>query len=96
VAAAARGATADGGKRGAERDTRGTDDALWQRAAAMHAASQARREARWKGTPITPRDSRDRYQPWFAGSGGDDGIWLSVDGAGDPWWAEEGFLDDGR
>ena len=82
--------------RGTERDRRAGDEALWQRAAAMHAASQARREARSKGTPITPRDKRDPYRPWFAGRGGDDGIWLSADGAGDPWFAEGGFLDNRR
>ena len=91
VAAARRGAPD-----GAKQDRRRADDALWERAAAMHAASQARREGRSKGTPITPRDKRDPYRPWFAGSGGDDGIWLSADGAGDPWFAEGGFLDNRR
>jgi hypothetical protein len=96
MAAGARRAVAGAARRGPDRDRRGTDDALWQRAAAMHAASQARRQARGKGTPITPRDKRDPYRPWFAGSGGGDGIWLSADGAGDPWFAEGGFLDNGR
>lgn len=96
AAAAARLAVPDGAKRGPERERRAADDALWQRAAAMHAASQARREARPKGTPVTPRDNRDPYQPWFAGSGAEDDIWLSADGTGDPWFAEGGFLDHGR
>jgi hypothetical protein len=96
VAAAARRAVPGGARRGPERDRRGPDDALWQRAAAMQAASRARRESRPKGTPITPRGKRDPYRPWFAGRGGDDGIWLGADGVGDPWFAEGGFLGDGR
>jgi hypothetical protein len=96
VAAAARRAAPDTARRGPEGDRRGPDDALWQRAAAMQVASQARRETRAKGTPIVPRGKRDPYRPWFAGRGGDDGIWLSVDGAGDPWFAEGGFFGESR
>lgn len=96
VTSAAGRAAPDAARRGPEQDRRGPDDALWQRAAAMHAASQARREARPKGTPVTPRDRREPYRPWFAGSGRDDGIWLGADGAGDPWFAEDGFLGHGR
>ena len=96
MAAAAGRAMPGGARRGPERDRRRADDALWQRAAAMQAASQARRETRPKGTPIMPRGRRDPYRPWFAGRGGDDGIWLGAGGAGDPWFAEGGFLGDGR
>lgn len=96
MAAAARRAVPDGAKRGPERDRRRADDVLWQRAAAMEAASRAARETRAKSTPIRPRDRREPYRPWFASRGGDDGIWLSADGSGDPWFTEGGFLDDGR
>lgn len=100
MAAAARRAVPDGARRGPgpgpERERRAADDALWQRAAAMQAASQARRETRAKGTPVAPRARRDAYRPWFAGSGGDGDIWLGADGPGDPWFAGGGFLDGAR
>jgi hypothetical protein len=84
AARAARGAEA----RGPEKDSRRReDDALWRLAASQHAASEARRQARRGGTPISPGGKRDPYRPWFA-DGTDDETWLGAEETGEPWFTE--------
>ena len=85
-----------GGRPGApEQDAkdRRADDALWARAAALHAAAQARRRARGPGAPSYPSAPsypparREPFRPWFTASGEDE-LWLSAEGTGDPWFAD--------
>lgn len=84
AARAARGAQA----RAPEKDSRRReDDPLWRLAASQHAASEARRQGRRSGTPISPRDRRDSYRPWFA-DGTDDETWLSAEETGQPWFTD--------
>jgi hypothetical protein len=72
---------------------RGADDALWARAAALHAAAQARRRAPGMAAPSYPSApsirpaSREPFRPWFTASGEDE-LWLSAEGTGDPWFAD--------
>jgi hypothetical protein len=72
---------------------RRADDALWARAAALHAAAQARRRARGAGAPsyrsasAYPSARREPFRPWFTASGEDD-LWLNAEGTGDPWFAD--------
>jgi hypothetical protein len=85
-----------GGRPGApEQDAkdRRADDALWARAAALHAAAQARRRARGTGAPSYPSAPsypparREPFRPWFTASGEDE-LWLNAEGTGDPWFAD--------
>jgi len=79
-----------------ERDAqdRRADDALWARAAAQHAAAQARRRARGSAAPSRPSAPfyplarREPFRPWFTASGEDE-LWLNAEGTGDPWFADE-------
>jgi hypothetical protein len=70
---------------------RRADDALWARAAALHAAAQARRRARGPGAPSRPSAPsypparREPFRPWFATSGEHE-LWLSAERTGDPWF----------
>jgi hypothetical protein len=70
---------------------RRADDALWARAAALHAAAQARRRARGPGAqsrpsaPSYPPARREPFRPWFATSGEHE-LWLSAERTGDPWF----------
>jgi hypothetical protein len=81
VARAARGASREQSRP----DRRRGDDALWQRAASLQAAGEARKRARGAGQPVAPRPRRDPYRPWFADKSGRD-PWLSAEGGGDPWF----------
>lgn len=84
AARVARGAQA----RGPEKDSRRReDDPLWRLAASQHAASEARRQARRGGTPISPGGKRDPYRPWFA-DGTDHESWLSAEDTGEPWFTD--------
>jgi hypothetical protein len=71
---------------------RRADDALWARAAALHAAAQARRRAQgtaapsYRPTPSYPPARREPFRPWFT-AGGEDELWLNAEGTGDPWFA---------
>jgi hypothetical protein len=71
---------------------RRADDALWARAAALHAAAQARRRARGPGAPSRPPAPsypparREPFRPWFATSGEHE-LWLNAERTGDPWFA---------
>lgn len=73
---------------------RKADDALWARAAALHAAAQARRRARGMAAPSYRSASpysparREPFRPWFTASGEDE-LWLNAEGTGDPWFADE-------
>ena len=77
-----------------ERDAqdRRADDALWARAAAQHAAAQARR-ARGSAAPSRPSAPfyplarREPFRPWFTAGGGDE-LWLSAERTGDPWFTQ--------
>ena len=77
-----------------EAKDRKADDALWARAAAMHAAAQARRRARgtaapaYRPAPSYPSARREPFRPWFTASGEDE-LWLNAEGTGDPWFADE-------
>ena len=66
---------------------RRADDTLWVRAAAQHAAAQARRRAGGTGVPSYPPARREPFRPWFTASGEDE-LWLNAEGTGDPWFAE--------
>ena len=70
---------------------RRADDALWARAAALHAAAQARRRARGTAAstraPSYPPARREPFRPWFTASGEDE-LWLNAEGTGDPWFAD--------
>jgi hypothetical protein len=69
-----------------DKQPRPADEKLWLRAAAQHAAAQARRQARHDGVPppIAPA-SREPFRPWFAASA-DVELWLNTDGTGEPWF----------
>jgi len=62
---------------------RRANDALWARAAAQHAAAQARRRARGPA-PSYPPARREPFRPWF--TSGEDELWLNAEGTGDPWF----------
>jgi hypothetical protein len=66
------------------RDRR-ADDALWARAAAQHAAAQARARARGPGAPSYSPPRREPFRPWFTTSGEDE-FWLNAERTGDPWF----------
>ncbi len=66
---------------------RRADNTLWVRAAAQHAAAQARRRAGGTGVPSYPPARREPFRPWFTASGEDE-LWLNAEGTGDPWFAE--------
>jgi len=74
---------------------RRADDALWARAAALHAAAQARRRARgtaspsYPSAPSNPLARREPFRPWFTASGEDE-LWLNAEGTADPWFGDGG------
>jgi hypothetical protein len=68
-----------------EAKDRGADDALWARAAALHAAAQARRRARGGAVPYGPPARREPFRPWFAAPGEGE-PWLTAEGTGEPWF----------
>jgi hypothetical protein len=74
------------GAAGTDAKERRADDALWARAAAQHAAAQARRQARGPALPPHPPARREPFRPWFTTSA-DDELWLNAEGTGDPWFA---------
>ncbi len=90
AAAAAARAVRGGQPRGPGKDgqDRRADDALWARAAAQHAAAQARRQARSAGAPYLQPSRREPFRPWFTDSAEEE-LWLSAEGTGEPW-----FLSD--
>jgi hypothetical protein len=79
----------DGGRGDAGRGSGAwSNEALGRLAASQHAASEARRRERGKGTPITPAGRREPYRPWFA-DGADDELWLSAEETGEPWFTQD-------
>jgi hypothetical protein len=66
---------------------RRADDALWARAAAQHAAAQARRRSRGSPAPSYPPARREPFRPWFTTSADED-LWLNAERTGDPWFAD--------
>jgi hypothetical protein len=71
---------------------RRADDALWARAAALHAAAQARRRGRtvapsYPSALSYPSARREPFRPWFTASGEDE-LWLNAERTGDPWFAD--------
>jgi hypothetical protein len=97
AAAAAARLIRGGQPRAAEQDAkdRRADDALWARAAALHAAAQARRRARgaaspsYPSAPSYPLARREPFRPWLTASGEDE-LWLNAEGTADPWFADGG------
>jgi hypothetical protein len=87
AAAAAARAVRGGQARGTGKDgqDRRADDALWARAAAQHAAAQARREARGADAPYPQPSRRERFRPWFTDSAEEE-LWLNAEGTGEPWF----------
>src|SRR5437868_5685266 len=81
AAAAAARAARGGRARSPEQEARDrrADDALWARAAAQHAAAQARRRARGAGVPSYPPAKREPFRPWFAASAEGE-LWLNAGG----------------
>jgi len=75
-----------------EAKDRRADDALWARAAAQHAAAQARRRARGTAAPAYLSTRRQPFRPWFTSSAEDE-LWLNADRTGDPWFTDG---DDGE
>jgi len=70
-----------------EAKDRRADDALWARAAAQHAAAQARRRARGTAAPSYPSARREPFRPWFTSSAEDE-LWLNAERTGDPWFTD--------
>ena len=66
---------------------RRADDALWARAAAQHAAAQARRRSRGGPAPSYPPARREPFRPWFTASAEEE-LWLNAERTGDPWFAD--------